>query len=86
MWEEWLEGCRRCCEWSWDGVGVCFDGDGGFGEGFRGAFADCHLWAVGSLWGCEVVWLGRVGRLYGLGWRGRQKVELCCGLIVRIPT
>lgn len=46
MREQWLEGCWGGCEGSWDGVGVGLDGGGGFGEGFRGAFAECHLWAV----------------------------------------
>jgi hypothetical protein len=58
LWEQWLEACWSGCEGSWDGVGVGFDGGGGFGEGFRGAFADCHLWAVRSL--CEVMWLGEL--------------------------
>lgn len=40
--EERLKGCRGGCEWCWDGVRVALYGRGGFGEGSRGAFADCH--------------------------------------------
>lgn len=54
MWEQWLEGCWSGCERSRDGIRVGFDGRGGFGEGFRSAFADCHRWpvraSVGLLW------------------------------------
>ena len=40
--EERLERCWSCCEWCRDGAGGVLDGCGGFGEGSRGALADCH--------------------------------------------